>query len=155
MMNPLKRMNSRNKGFTLVELLVVIAIIGILAGVVLVSLNGARRSARDTKRVSDMKSSQLALELYYSTNNKYPAAAADATCENFSANLQGAIGQTFDDPTAGSNYQYGVDVATNAQDYVVKAVLEDAANAVLSTSNDKDGAQLGCACDDPAYCLQP
>jgi len=63
---------NRNKGFTLIELLVVIAVIGLLASIVLVSLGSVRKKARDSRRLSDMKQIQLALELYYDDHNEYP-----------------------------------------------------------------------------------
>ncbi len=68
-----KSNSSRQRGFTLIELLVVIAIIGILASIILASLNTARAKGRDAKRVSDIKQIQLALELYYDANGQYPA----------------------------------------------------------------------------------
>ena len=63
---------SQKKGFTLIELLVVVAIIGVLASVVLGSLNDARAKARDARRDADIKSIQNQLELYYIDNGKYP-----------------------------------------------------------------------------------
>lgn len=52
------------KGFTLIELLVVVAIIGLLATVVLASLNSARAKSRDARRVSDLGQIKTALFMY-------------------------------------------------------------------------------------------
>ncbi|MDD5109711.1 MAG: type II secretion system protein [Patescibacteria group bacterium] len=64
------------KGFTLIELLVVIAIIGLLSTLAIVALSSARSKARDSKRTSDMKQVQTALELYFNDKQYYPLAAS-------------------------------------------------------------------------------
>ncbi len=66
-------MKTNQKGFTLIELLVVIAIIGLLSTLSIVALNSARARARDARRVSDVKQIQTALEMYYNSENSYPA----------------------------------------------------------------------------------
>lgn len=70
------------KGFTLIELLVVIAIIGILASVVLSSLNDARASARDTTRIQTIKQVQTALEMYRLSTGDYPIWQGSDTRQN-------------------------------------------------------------------------
>ena len=65
----------RNKGFTLIELLVVIAIIGILASVVLYSVNSARAKARDSERISNVKQVEKALLMYNLDNGYYPVSS--------------------------------------------------------------------------------
>jgi len=58
-------------GFTLIELLVVIAIIGILASVVLASLNTARSKGSDAAIKSNINNARAQAELYY---DSYPNA---------------------------------------------------------------------------------
>jgi len=62
----------KNKGFTLIELLVVIAIVGLLASIVLFSLESIRAKGRDTRRVTDMKAILEGLSFYYNENYLYP-----------------------------------------------------------------------------------
>lgn len=80
-----------DRGFTLIELLVVIAIIGILASVVMASLNSARAKGRDSWKKSQLKNMQTALELYYNDNGRYPAGGCDTGSWSSSNNCAGYI----------------------------------------------------------------
>lgn len=86
-MSSYKIKNQGNGGFTLIELLVVIAIIGVLATVVLASLNGARAKARDANRTASIRQVQTALEFYYDTNGRYPTSADEPLSGAFAAAL--------------------------------------------------------------------
>ncbi len=61
------------QGFTLIELLVVVSIIGILIGLSIFGLQGAREASRDSKRKSDLELVRSGLEIFKSDCNTYPA----------------------------------------------------------------------------------
>ena len=130
------------KGFTLIELLVVIAIIGLLSTLAVVALSSAREKARDSKRLSDLKQIQTALELYYTDENAYPIVAAattlgdDATADCLDgggitgacATLPTYMGLVPADPQTGTtDYIYAVE---NGTTYTISAELEGTVGAL-------------------------
>ena len=125
---------TRQKGFTLIELLVVIAIIGVLASVVLASLNNARKKSRDARRIADVKQIQLALELFFDANQSYASSTA-------------GLAPTYipvvpADPLTGA-YSYTMCTAT---DYHLGTSLEDSTNAALNNDRDAVNGTGGYTC---------
>ena len=124
------------RGFTLIELLVVIAIIGILASIVLASLDSARKKGRDARRIADLKQIQLALELYYDAHGQYPTAALEGT------NLvsEGFISVLPSDPSNQQAYSYQAWAVTGSaatcSSYHLGASLETAGASALSDDAD-------------------
>jgi type IV pilus assembly protein PilE len=83
-------MFKKNSGFTLIELLVVIAIIGILAAVVLASMNNARESGQEAKIKSELDSITKQAETEYVANNTY-----DSVCGSNGATPSTPIANLF------------------------------------------------------------
>ncbi len=139
----------RKSGFTLIEILVVIAIIGILATVVLVSVNSARKKSRDARRVADLRQIRIALEVFYDDHGYYPQSACgwdcngyrvsyNATWDALAADLLPYIPTLPKDPinnantpwnNGGFSYAYGnVGRSTYPAQYDLTGQLEDTAN---------------------------
>jgi type II secretion system protein G len=123
------------KGFTLLELLVVIAILGILATIILASLNDTRAKARDASRGAQAKEFMKALELYKAENGSYPFYnVSDRNGVNFDT-LEGTL------VGAGVIPQIPEDPSFSADDGYKYCASADQRTALVAvnTENDKGG----------------
>jgi len=68
----MRRQRTTSRGFTLIELLVVIGIIGVLIGLILPALSGARGSALQTVALSNVRSVGTQFEQYAGDKGNYP-----------------------------------------------------------------------------------
>lgn len=170
----------KQKGFTLIELLVVIAIIGLLATIVLISLNTARAKARDARRIADFRQIAAALEMFYDQTGSYPRSPGHATWsghwEYFSqclesgtncgftvSSYQSVISEVPQDPSRSASDPFANDTTyypgyptgcSDGQSYRLAVTLETTHDALAS---DLDGSfynnNNGCEDSGRRYCI--
>lgn len=138
-------MNNK-RGFTLIEVLIVVSIIGLLASVVLVGLGGVRSRGKDARRVTDLKSLQNGLELYYAKIQSYP--------DNLDALKTANIGITKlpSDPDASKSYKYSR--CDSGLSYVLGADLDALQDDPMFNDSDLNAflGKAGCSSDFSAQC---
>ncbi|MEO0795052.1 MAG: prepilin-type N-terminal cleavage/methylation domain-containing protein [Verrucomicrobiota bacterium] len=80
---------SRRDGFTLIELLTVVAIIGILAGILIPAVGGAKKSALKTQSRAQFSGWATALEQYKAEYGHYPTIGSLSTGGTLNLNTNG------------------------------------------------------------------
>lgn len=138
------------KGFTLIELLVVISIIGILIGLSIIGLQGARKASRDAVRKADLEQIRSGLGFFKADCNVYPLTAkftlpatqtlvgdgSTASCLNTNSYLT----QVPIDPLPTNNYTYKSDGVR----YYLCASLEQPPSPLPDLSNCGNCGGTGC-----------
>ncbi|MCK9578288.1 LamG domain-containing protein [bacterium] len=138
----MKKKQSNSQSFTLIELLIVIAIIGILTGIIIVSMTSATNGANDTRRKADINQLVEAITIIKTTDGLLPT-ETNANCKlgstNSSENCSGIQAKLTTqgiaipkDPVSGNYYIYN---RVSADDFTISASMSNASTYAYSSAN--------------------
>src|SRR3989344_8811649 len=106
-----RTIKGNHSGFTLIELLIVLTIISVLSAIGLIAYNNFLKSSRDSKRQSDLKLIQSALEDYHSDQLYYPEIlTTDSVLQFINENgTKTYLNKVPKDPLSSAGYLYVAD----------------------------------------------
>jgi len=132
----MKKMNAKNKGFTILEILVVLAVLAILIGMAVPRIKGMQEQANIAKVKSELKTIQTAIESYYiNKNNIYPDSSNNITKDILADDtIPQILSGVLYDPFAPAGTEYIYIKSDNGQYYVIYSVgLDGLPNGVVIT----------------------
>jgi type II secretory pathway pseudopilin PulG len=121
--------------------MVVVGIISILASVLFLSFSDARESSRDRALMSELKSTQLAIELYKAQTGSYPAESANlpvGLVPDFIAELPTA------NDSANTNCTIEYQVPSDQTWYKLTAIECASDNTVIDVGNEMARCPISC-----------
>jgi len=128
---------------TLLLLIIVIVGLGVVSFIFSYGKLKIQEDKRvDSRRIADVKQTQLALELYADLNGSYPESLSEVE-DLFSLPI---------DPKTNTPYTYGV--SSDRSDYRLRATLDDPNHIALGSDNDEDSYEVSCS-EPGEYCLSP
>ena len=153
MITKYKVQSTKYSAFTLIELLVVISIIGILIGLSIFGLQGARESSRDAVRKADLEQVRSALAMYKADCDSYPLtlnlSSPSQLIGNNSLNIAACsssnvyMSATPVDPMS-PNSSYVYDTTDNGVTYEICASLEQGGTTVTCNGSNVCGDSATC-----------
>ncbi len=127
--NVIKQKLNCEKGFTLVELMVVVAILAILAALAVPRISNATDSAKQAQIMSDLRTIDSAITMYYTDVGTYPASIASlVTTATVSGSTKGPWLVNTPTPPKGS-----VNISGTGQEITQSYAIDATANRATIT----------------------